>query len=265
MPICGGTTKEGKPCKRLVPEGQTCFQHPKSDTQIIVPDINHLPEFGGKFRGMKIIPFLIRTGNTRICNPRSGYNKLKKMNSIFVLKYDGDAFLNKPKWILPSDISDKIRRCKNLVIISLSLLNIIGTASHSNLLIFDPLSLEVERFEPRGDLIINKMSLNNRIDNQVIYLLKGILPEYKYIKPLDYCPKIGPQRVIRDSAGLCSSFSALYGNLRILNPNVNRKTIVEYMIKNVDMTYLRKFMTYVNHVITDQQMNIWIASKDLYS
>lgn len=265
MSFCSEITLKGLKCKRIVSKGEKCFQHiqkakelkvPKEFTneKIIVPDVYKLSKFDGILDGMKIIPYLMRVSKlypNKICNLKTGVGKLKIFNSVIFLKFSGNIYIDEPERMTPYNIVEKIKECKSLVIISLALINVLGNEGHSNLLIFNPQTKEVERYEPLG-----KISFNKIIDDQVISFLKNF-PTYKYIKPQDFCPEI--------NHGNCSSLSALYGTLRILNPNVDRSLIANYMVKNINIYYLKRFITYVNSIVTDSEIKIWTTTKESYA
>ena len=57
------------------------------------------------------------------------------------------------------------------------------------------------------------------------------LNNYKYISPVDISPKIGPQGKADAYTGMCLTFSLIYLQLRIMNPEVEQTEVVKYILK----------------------------------
>ncbi len=243
------------------------------ETSVYLPDISGLAlSQKCSLSGMKIIPFLVRIGKifpNRICNIKSGLFYNKYFNSTIVLKFNNDLSKD-PKILYPSQLVKRINQCQEpIVIINLGLSHISENESHSNLLIIDRLRHEIEHFEPHGEFL-GSSEQSNIIMNHVKNLMFKLLPSYKFIPTLDYCPKVGPQVKQKNNTncshgGYCVVWSILYGYLRLLNPTYLRKEIVDFMLVQIDLIYLRKFITYIDFIISDQEMNQWIEKREKYT
>lgn len=100
---------------------------------------------------------------------------------------------------------------------------------HINVLVFDTIKKEAERYEPHGyETIVN---LNN-IDDLLKKKLKSEL-EYKYFRPIDFCPNLSLQSLhsnIRnkkyEDKGYCMVWSTWYMECRLLNPDEDRNILI---------------------------------------
>lgn len=115
---------------------------------------------------------------------------------------------------------------------------------HANVVIYDKLTYELERFEPHGgqDFFLN-------LDLWIEYIFwTNYIPISNYFKPSDFCPRIGlqsRQEEFNDELfGYCQPWSTFYTINRILNPELSRKEIVDlfkdYTPAELD-TLIRKF------------------------
>ncbi len=92
------------------------------------------------------------------------------------------------------------------------------------------------------------------MDEELERKFRKLLPEWKYVKPLDYCPSIGPQIVIGEdgcntnNSGFCVTLSMIYTCLRIRNHEYTREEVIHAM-NNMGSFILRKFNTYVDLLV----------------
>lgn len=119
---------------------------------------------------------------------------------------------------------------------------------HLNVLLFNKLSKEFERFEPNGNYF-------TKLDESIIDVFSKLLPEWRYIRPLDYCPLEGPQIVIGEEgcphdSGFCVTLSIMYALLRIRNSEYTREEVI-YAMNQLGPFTLRKFNTYVDLLVPD--------------
>ena len=115
--------------------------------------------------------------------------------------------------------------------------------SHANYLIYDKKSHELERFEPHGSDNPFKFNYNpHLLDNVLKSRLESSIDNLKYIAPKDYLPKIGFQifdsyesscRRIGDPKGFCALWSIWYTDMRLKYPDLDRKTLVKEIIRNI--------------------------------
>lgn len=180
----------------------------------------------------------------------------KYSEQCIVLPYDENLYFTQqtsPKWshltltydektntlIFPNNfwkyVKDCISKSKRFIIIPFGF-DCIGNVGHSNMIVYDKYTNEIERFEPNGsisgscfpediDLILHKQFKSN------------INSKIKYIKPLDFCPFFSFQKIahvenILDS-GNCIFWSLWYADLRLSNPDINRKQLVSKAIESL--------------------------------
>ena len=133
---------------------------------------------------------------------------------------------------------------------------------HANILIIDNLKKTIERFEPHGELIRNHFSdkdkvpylsikhENDRIDKKFNKdLLKKIhLEGYKYLSPIDISPKIGIQTTADAYGGMCVTYTLIYLQLRIMNPDIDQKVILKYLISKEEKEIIDIILRYAKYV-----------------
>jgi hypothetical protein len=168
--------------------------------------------------------------------------------------------------ICPENYVNEILSCKKEWIIIHLAITIHSIHGHSNLLLFNTKSKEIERFEPHGKLNVEnifphvKTLMDVEINEALYYKFLIDFPDYKYVRNLDYLPKIGPQLVHKNlygddieevRKGLCFAWTILYGYLRVLysEGNEKRRDIVEYlMYVSQNKEDIGKFITYVFNI-----------------
>jgi ankyrin repeat protein len=113
--------------------------------------------------------------------------------------------------------------------------------NHANYLIYDIEKQELERFEPHGSS--SPISLDyetEELDKLLKYNIQNINKNIKYISPKDFLPKVGLQtfdikeynrKRIGDPAGFCALWSIWYVDMRITYDNLDRKTLINAIIK----------------------------------
>ena len=84
-------------------------------------------------------------------------------------------------------------------------------------------------------------------------MFSQVLPKYKYISPQTYLPTYGLQARIDAYTGLCVTWSIMYIHYRLLNPDINRKTLVRYMSK-LKKNFLLKYAKYVEETIKNDKI-----------
>lgn len=123
---------------------------------------------------------------------------------------------------------------------------------HANMIIFDSKNKTIEHFEPHGYHEDSQWS----ISRAYIKSMQGVkrfaskyYPNYKIITPKDYEPKNGLQATIDAFGGMCVSWSILYLNYRILNPDVPVKRLVRHINKKIKRNKLLRFTRYVELIL----------------
>jgi hypothetical protein len=148
-----------------------------------------------------------------------------------------------------------------MTVIPLSLKSKIS-GGHENVLIFDKKFGTLERFDPNGttNLDYEPEELDIALEKTFKNILK--MPHLSYIKPMEYCPVIGPQMYETQcrkkypttlKKGFCTIWSFLYANLRLSKPDISRENLVKFMIN--EMTQKRDGYEYALKIL--QKMYIF--------
>jgi len=133
----------------------------------------------------------------------------------------------------------------NFIVIPLGIENDIG--AHANILIVDKHNKTIERFEPYGiyppkELNYNDLTLDNLLENKFSSF------NLKYIKPIDYLPKIGFQILenletptcnqIGDPNGFCAVWCVWWVHHKLLNRDISSKLLAEKIITKIKLANL---------------------------
>ncbi len=140
-------------------------------------------------------------------------------------------FIDENKLIFPDEFKNKILSCisssKRFVYFSL----IIRPINHINIIVIDLYKKTIERFEPQGhNLLIDELD-----DSKLDFIVKNKfikeigLQDYTYIPPAELSPKFGPQIKADVYDGMCVSYVMLYLQLRLMNPDLIQKQLVQYL------------------------------------
>ena len=192
------------------------------------------------------------TGISRIVN--STVNDFLSLGSTigfndFKIRYDiNRLMINKT---IKEDINECLKNNKRFIIIPIGFnLRIEDSyVGHAGLLIYDKTTQTLERFEPHGSKIpaINAVTnIVTNFDNKIVQRLrKGTnIVIKKYLKPIDFCPNVSFQSLESgpimnsDPGGFCQSWVLYYIDLRMRNPNIDRKTIIEHTIDYIRLNQL---------------------------
>jgi hypothetical protein len=115
--------------------------------------------------------------------------------------------------------------------------------SHANFLLFDFITMNVERFEPHGSeppygLDYNANLFDNILENKII----SFNLNFKYIKPSNFLPKIGFQikeiyelksDYIGDPNGFCAVWCIWWADIRMANPDIKLKKLISLLSKEI--------------------------------
>lgn len=160
-------------------------------------------------------------------------------------------------------IVESIKNCQkkskiNFIIIPLGIE--LKRGEHANYLIYDRVKNEIERFEPQGSNFPEDFNYEpNILDNLLENKFLEIIPNVKYIRPIDYLPKVSFQlidskenkRKIGDPEGFCALWAIWYVDLRLTYKNIERKKLVKYMIH-----YIKKNKIFFKDYIRNFSQNI---------
>ena len=177
----------------------------------------------------------------------------------------------------------KFKECinnqKRFIIIPITVC-LTNTLCHANILIYDTVKREMERFEPYGSIHEKNPSLNARFD----FFDKLFQKELKsnnvniteYFKPLDFCPASGFQLIEEDIEnvrkatgdpwGFCQAWSEWYADLRLSNPDSSRDEVIQIAIRKIKQepkgfkNFIRSYANLISRITVDFYKNGWNAS-----
>lgn len=153
------------------------------------------------------------------------------------------------KFSIPENYWKLFNKCKNKRFILFPFgFTCLNNQGHANYMIYDKENKTLERFEPYGK---TKRDCTNPvdIDNKIKKLFQENLGKdfiKKYYKPLDYLDYSSIQKQQEDegekqssdpSGGFCAAFVSLFAELRIKNPNKNRKLLINTAIQLIKKKY----------------------------
>lgn len=223
------------------------------------------------YKVIRWLAFLVRGGvvsENDVCLPSASYK------NIHILSYVLNTCDMKSKICgvdFDSKLLSSIRNCpkNSLVLIDLAIFESDNSPGegHANCLIIDLKKKTIERFEPNGDMY-------PEVDTAIKkHFIDKHFPNYKYINPLDFIPKRGPQYLQtffgdkQNLGGFCITFSFLYFHLRVIHPDLKQKQIVEMIMKgtpeDIDQR-IKKFISKVNRVVPSEEDEIKFERFDNY-
>lgn len=185
------------------------------------------------------------------------------------------------KLYLSEDFYDNFKNClkKNIrfIIIPLGISN--RDSAHANYLIYDHQNKEVERFEPHGSSAPRGMNYNPSLLDEILKnKFKTIDQNIKYIRPIDYLPKIGFQSLdvyetgnkkIGDPLGFCALWCIWYADMRLTYSDFTRNNLVKILIDNLrksNISFRNMIRNYAQNIIklrdallnkSDMDINDW--------
>ena len=138
----------------------------------------------------------------------------------------------------------------------------LSNGSHSNILLYDKKTNDMERFEPNGkDNPINFNYNPKLLDEILIKYFKQFIPHINYLNPSYYQEKIGPQmldtietkknKYIGDPNGFCASWCLWYVDNRIFHDDIDRKYLIKKLLnysKINNITIRQLIRNYSKHI-----------------
>jgi hypothetical protein len=120
--------------------------------------------------------------------------------------------------------------------------------THANIIVIDLHKKTLELFEPHGHSLFNSKitQISNTVIKVILKYLK--LNKFKYLLPMHLSPKIGIQINSDSYCGMCITISMMYLHMRILNPDVNPKKIVQYYINQDPKKVKETILKYAKHI-----------------
>lgn len=106
---------------------------------------------------------------------------------------------------------------------------------HTNMLLYDKETGILERFEPHGYTstrypeFYNTSQLDIELD---LYFKNPVFKVSKYLSPIESCPELGPQILetsekLLPNVGFCTIWSYWYINLRLANPYITNRVLLQ--------------------------------------
>ena len=163
--------------------------------------------------------------------------------SLIFYNSDTNHICNVKKW---TEFAKKCMRGKKRYFIST--IGIFGKfGGHANALIIDNKNKTIERFEPHG-AITNVYNMNE-FDKNLRKFFSKINKNYRYVSPKDFEPEYSLQglsaeglegfRKIGDPGGFCLTWSLAYIDLRLSNPDIPPKKLLDSAINIIHNKGLR--------------------------
>ena len=198
-----------------------------------------------------------------VCIPETviKYSKYILQNGIVYYPEDN-------KLIIPNEIIDAIQRCednKRFIYFNF-VISWNENDAHANMIIIDLVNKTVERFEPQGKFNsyyhhYSDADINKKI-NQVLKFIG--LNKYKYLPPKILSPPIGLQSIADAYNGMCVTYCLIYLHLRIMNPDVKQKELVNYLIKKKSSKIIEILLRYASYIEKAMKKNKKQIMKDQY-
>ena len=210
--------------------------------EIIIP--SGLPIKSTNFKGtplysLKCMKYLAKKhNNVCIISPDVAYPTEHRDISLRWIEEEESISVPKDFW----KILKKCNRSKRFKIFPFGFTCATGDG-HANYMIYDSKTKSLERYEPLG-LTFSKCISTSNLDKEIKKLFDQNMGEEfvkKYYKPLDYLPKDNIQRLQMkeevkkgDPSGFCVAWVTWWVDLRLSNPNSNRKDLSNIVIEKID-------------------------------
>ena len=191
-----------------------------------------------------------------------GFNKIICLPDFSLKSHDNAIIRNtigynvtRNEMIIPFDLITEIKKCKKnirFIYINLMIFWQQRDMTHVNMIIIDVVNHTIERYEPHGKTMgfdKNKKlakNIDNKFDKKILSYLG--LGKYKYISPIEISPDIGVQRKADAYYGMCLTYSLMYLQLRIMNPDINQKIIIKYMLSKSKKEIYDMVLQYAKYI-----------------
>lgn len=169
--------------------------------------------------------------------------------------------MDRDEIIIPLNLKDEILKCSNkkrFIYIYMGILWVEGTFGHANILLIDTINKTIERFEPYGkNLPTDKIktyqqSFDKKFSQKTLDNLN--LHNYKYISPEIFIPNKSLQQKADAYNGMCVTYCMIYLQLRIMNPDLDRKIIIKYLLSkssNEIVDIILRYAKYIENTLKD--------------
>jgi ankyrin repeat protein len=193
---------------------------------------------------------------------------------------------NNQKLFIPSSLDSNIQSFKENINKRFLIIPVgieLSQDSHANILIYDKKTNELERFEPNGATFPYKFNYNPELLDKVIKdRMTLFFEDLKYIKPIDFLPKIGFQlleaydhfktKKIGDPGGFCGAWCTWYAFMRVKYENIDRIQLTNKLIrktkelnipfKNLIRNFANKITNIRDDILKEVELDIndWLNS-----
>lgn len=176
--------------------------------------------------------------------------------------------------LIPHDLIKQLQKCRKnrFIYIYFDIIWEQQPGGHANMILIDTVNQTIERYEPHGHyMTIDKnkkilKGIDTKFNDKLLNYLG--LKNYAYISPIDISPKKGVQIKADAYYGMCLTYSIMYLQLRIMNPDVDQEEIIKYVInKPRDEIYdiILRYAKYIEDKLKEHSLEIVDHNNELYS
>lgn len=217
------------------------LSHKHADACVILADDTYKPDFS-------IIPSIIDKGNhdhddSCVLLP-SNINHIPDEQTEVSLRWierkKGKGYISVPK--PEKKFWNNFKKCKSKRFVVLPFGYNCIDSGHANWLLYDKETCSLERFEPYGKLNDKKCLNPPNLDSEIEKLFKENLGDSfikNYYHPLSFSPARNLQTIQEaekeklEIVGFCSVWSCFWIDLRLSNPDIDRKKLLDMTIKEL--------------------------------
>jgi len=180
-----------------------------------------------KLRQTDLLQYVFIAKQQALKNPDYIPNKL-------VLTIEDDDVIENPVYEINPFLHEDIATCQQpIILIFVGIIKIQGLkilSHHANALIIDKVKKTYELFDPYGK---TRRSIDEWFNND--FREMADLQDYTYLSPMILCPNLGPQYIAEKPApkserGYCMSYTFMYIQMRLANPELSPQTVVEILL-----------------------------------
>ena len=169
--------------------------------------------------------------------------------------------MDRDEMIIPLNLKDEIVKCSNnkrFIYLYMGIVWVDGTWGHANILLIDTINKTIERFEPYGKNLpsdkikANQQSFDKKFSQKTLDNLN--LHDYKYISPEIFIPSVSLQQKADAYNGMCVTYCMIYLQLRIMNPDLDRKVIIKYLLsksKDEIIDIILRYARYIENTLKE--------------